>query len=170
MMAHTLSAVLNRKHGDTLYASPDTTVSEAVRKMHNRNVGSLLIMDGNRLSGIMTERDVLLRVVDQGLDPSQTLVSQVMTGDPKTVSPSTTVEEAMRLVTDLRARHLPLTDGDQVVGLVSSGDLTRWVVDSQKGEINELRGDVRKEGHKFKATIALVVASAILIALGIATS
>lgn len=169
-MAHTLSAVLNRKHGDTLYASADTTVSEAVRKMHNRNVGSLLIMDGNRLSGIMTERDVLLRVVDQGLDPSQTPVSQVMTVDPKTVSPSTTVDEAMRLVTDLRVRHLPLTDGDQVVGLVSSGDLTRWVVDSQKGEIIELRGDVRKEGHKFKVTIVLVVAFVILIALGIATS
>lgn len=169
-MQNPLSAVLNRKHGDTLYASPDTTVADAVRKMHDKNVGSLLIMDEDRLSGIMTERDVLFRVVDQGIDPTQTPVSQVMTANPKTASPSTTVEEAMRLVTELRARHLPLTDGDQVVGLISSGDLTRWVVDSQKGEIDDLRGEVRKGGHKFKVTIALVVAFAILIAVGIATS
>lgn len=169
-MQDPLSAVLNRKHGDTLYVSPDIPVSEAVRKMHNKNVGSLLIMEGDRLSGIMTERDVLFRVVDQGLDPAQTPVSQVMTADPTTASPSTTVEEAMRLVTELRVRHLPLTDGDKVVGLISSGDLTRWVVDSQKGKIDELRGAVRKEGHKFKVTIALVVAFAILIAIGVVTS
>jgi CBS domain-containing protein len=167
---HQLSSVLNRKHGDTLYASPDISVTEAVHKMRNRNVGSLLIMEGDRLSGIITERDVLFRVVDEGVDPAQTPVSQVMTANPMTASPSTTVEEAMQLVSEKRIRHLPLMESDKVVGLVSSGDLTRWVVDAQRGEISELRGSVTKESHKFKATIALVVAFAILIVIGIATS
>lgn len=169
-MQHTLSAVLDRKGSEFFHAPPDTSVSDAVHMMHDHNVGSLLIMDEDRLSGIVTERDILLRVVDQGVDPTRTAVSQVMTGNPKTVSPSTTVEEAMRQVSEQRTRHLPLVDGGKVVGLVSSGDLTRWVVDSQKGEIKELEGAVKKEGNKFKATIALVVAFAVLIAVGIATS
>ena len=169
-MQHSLNAVLDRKGSEFFHAPPDTSVSEAVHMMRDHNVGSLLIMDQDRLSGIVTERDILFRVVDQGGDPTRTPVSQIMTGDPKTVSPSTSVEDAMQQVSDQRTRHLPLVDGDKVVGLVSSGDLTRWIVDSQKGEIEELQGTVKKEGNKFKATIALVVAFAILIAVGIATT
>jgi len=167
---HQLSAVLERKGSDVHFAAPATSVSEAVRKMHEQGVGSLLIMENDQLRGIITERDVLFRVVGDGIDPTETPVSKVMTGNLKTVSPSTTVEEAMRQVTEQRVRHLPLMDGNKVVGLVSSGDLTRWVVDSQKGEIEELHGTVKKEGNKFKATILLVAAFATLIVIGIVTS
>ena len=76
----------------------------------------------------------------------------------------------MREVSDSRIRHLPLVDGDKVVGLVSSGDLTRWVVDAQKEDITGLQQEVKKEGFKFKTTIALVVAFVILIAVGVVTS
>lgn len=169
-MQHPLSTILERKGSDVHFAAPSASVSEAVRKMHEQKVGSLLVMEDDRLRGIITERDVLFRVVNDGIDPTQTPVSQVMTDNLKTASPTTTVEEAMRQVTEQRVRHLPLVDGDKVVGMVSSGDLTRWVVDSQKGEIEELHGEVKKEGNKFKATIALVAAFAILIVVGIATS
>ena len=169
-MEASLSAVLERKGRDIHSTAPSATVAEAVRKMQEHGVGSLLVIDDNRLAGIMTERDVLLRVVDEGIDPKSTPVSKVMTVNPKTASPDTTVEQAMRQVTDERVRHLPLMQGDKVLGLVSSGDLTRWVVDLQRGEIEELQGAVKKEGKKFKATIALVVVFAILIVVGIATS
>lgn len=165
-----LSAVLERKGGGIHSAAPSATVAEAVRKMQEVGVGSLLVMDDDRLAGIMTERDVLLRVVDEGIDPKTTPVSQVMTASPKTASPETTVEEAMRQVTDERVRHLPLMEGDKVLGLVSSGDLSRWVVDLQRGEIKELQGAVKKEGNKFKATVALVVVFAVLIVVGVMTS
>lgn len=169
-MQASLSAVLERKGGGIYSTAPSANVAEAVRKMQEDGVGSLLVMDDNRLAGIITERDVLLRVVDEGIDPKTTLVSQVMTANPKTAAPETTVEDAMRQVTEDRVRHLPLMKGDEVLGLVSSGDLTRWVVDLQKGEIEELQGAVKKEGNKFKATIVLAAVFAILIAVGVVTS
>ena len=169
-MQNQLSAVLERKGNKIHFAAPNTSVSDAVRKMHEHKVGSLLVMEQDQLRGIITERDVLFRVVNDGIDATQTPVSKVMTDHPKTVSPTTTVEDAMRQVTDERVRHLPLINGDKVVGVISSGDLTRWVVDAQQGEIKELHGAVKKEGNKFKATIALVAAFAILILIGIVTS
>lgn len=169
-MEQPLSAVLDRKGSNIHFTAPTTTVSKAVQQMHEQSVGSLLVMEQDRLCGILTERDVLFRVVGEGINPADTPVSQVMTANPKTVSPATSVEAAMRQVTDERIRHLPLMDGDKVVGLVSSGDLTRWVVDAQKGEIRELHGAVEKEGNKFKATIALVAAFVVLIIIGIATT
>ena len=169
-MQNSLGSILETKGREIHSATPTTPISEAVREMHDHRVGSMLIMDGGRLAGILTERDVLFRVVDQGIDPTSTPVSRVMTENPKTVSTDMSVEEAMREVSDSRIRHLPLVDGDKVVGLVSSGDLTRWVVDAQKEDITGLQQEVKKEGFKFKTTIALVVAFVILIAVGVVTS
>jgi CBS domain-containing protein len=106
--------------------------------MNERNIGSILVMDGERMVGIFTERDVLTRVIPRHLDASKMPVSEVMTQRPVTITPTTTVEEAMMVVSDTRRRHLPVIDGGRVVGMISIGDLNRWVVRDQKRTIDDL--------------------------------
>jgi CBS domain-containing protein len=106
--------------------------------MNSENIGALLVMEGDKLTGIFTERDALNKVLAAGIDPTSTKVSEVMTKDPYCVDPSTTVEEAMSIVTDHRVRHLPILHNGSLVGLISSGDLTHWLVEDKAGEIKDL--------------------------------
>jgi CBS domain-containing protein len=101
-------------------------------------IGALIVMDGGRLIGIFTERDALNKVLAGGLDPGKTKVSEVMTKDPYCISPTTTVGDAMQLITKQRFRHLPIVDNGKVLAVVSSGDLTHWLVQDQLGEVQEL--------------------------------
>jgi CBS domain-containing protein len=117
---------------------PDTPVTECVRKMSAEKIGALLIMDGERLIGIFTERDALNKVLAAGRDPGSTKVSAVMTKDPYCISPAMTVGDAMELVTKRRFRHLPIVENGKVLAVVSSGDLTHWLVKDQIGEVKEL--------------------------------
>jgi CBS domain-containing protein len=115
-----------------------STVIDAVRKMNSERIGAVLVTDADQLVGIFTERDVLLRVVDADQDPRSTPVADVMTRQPVVVKPSTTVEEAMAVVSEKRCRHLPVVENDQLVGLVSAGDLTHWVTRNQEYHIQDL--------------------------------
>ena len=117
---------------------PDTSVTECVRLMTAGKFGALIVMDGGRLIGIFTERDALNKVLAGSLDPSNTKVSKVMTKDPYCIGPSTTVGDAMHVITERRFRHLPIVDNGKVLAVVSSGDLTRWLVQDQLGEVQEL--------------------------------
>ena len=117
---------------------PDTPVTECVRTMNSEKIGALIVMDGERLLGIFTERDALNKVLAAGLDPGTTKVSKVMTKDPYCIPPKTTVGEAMQLVTKRRFRHLPIVENGKVVAVVSSGDLTHWLVKDQMREVQEL--------------------------------
>ena len=117
---------------------PDTLVMECARTMAAEKIGALIVMDSERLIGIFTERDALNKVLAAGLDPRGTKVSEVMTKDPYCVSPTTTVGTAMQLVTKRRFRHLPIVDNGKVLAVLSSGDLTHWLVKDQMGEIREL--------------------------------
>jgi CBS domain-containing protein len=136
---------LLEQKGESLEAvSPQTTVIEAIERMNRRRIGSILVMEGDRLAGIFTERDVLTRVVPQKLDPVKTPVAEVMTRQPVVVGPSTTVQEAMMVVTDTRKRHLPVVQSGRVLGLVSIGDLTRWLVRDQQRTIDDLYDYVRR--------------------------
>jgi len=117
---------------------PDTPVTECVRLMTAGKIGALIVMDGDRLIGIFTERDALNKVLAGGLDPANTKVSEVMTKDPYSISPKTTVGDAMKLITKRRFRHLPIVDNGKVLAVVSSGDLTHWLVQDQIGEVQEL--------------------------------
>jgi CBS domain-containing protein len=117
---------------------PDTPVTECVRTMTTEKIGALIVMDGERLIGIFTERDALNKVLAAGLDPVSTKVSEVMTKDPYCIPPTTTVGEAMELVTKRRFRHLPIVENGKVLAVVSSGDLTHWLVKDQMGEVQEL--------------------------------
>ena len=117
---------------------PDALVTECVRTMSAKKIGALIVMDGGRLVGIFTERDVLNKVLAAGLEPGRTKVSEVMTKDPFTIPPTTTVGEAMELVTKRRFRHLPIVKNGKVLAVISSGDLTHWLVKDQMGEVQEL--------------------------------
>jgi CBS domain-containing protein len=117
---------------------PDASITECVRLMTAGKIGALMVMDGGRLIGIFTERDALNKVLADNRDPGNTKVSEVMTKDPHCIGPATTVGEAMQLITKRRFRHLPVVDNGKVLAVVSSGDLTRWLVQDQIGEVQEL--------------------------------
>ena len=117
------------------------TVSDAVRVMNLHKVGSVLIMQGQKLAGIFTERDVLTRVIASGRAPTTTYVGDVMTRTPVTITPRTTVSEAMSIFTEKRCRRLPVleeTTGN-VLGVISIGDVMRWLVDAHRTEAEHLR-------------------------------
>jgi len=117
---------------------PDTLVTECVRIMSAKKIGALIVMDGEKLIGIFTERDALNKVLAAGLEPGRTKVSVVMTKDPYSIPPTTTVGEAMELVTKRRFRHLPIVKNGKVLAVISSGDLTHWLVKEQVSEVQEL--------------------------------
>ena len=119
-------------------AGPDSSVADCVRTMTANRIGALIVMEGERLVGIFTERDALNRVLAAGLDPISTKISAVMTKDPYCIPPTTTVGEAMELVTKRRFRHLPVVENGKVLAVISSGDLTHWLVKDQVGEVQEL--------------------------------
>ena len=114
---------------------PDAPVAVCVRTMTAERIGALLVMDGERLLGIFTERDALNKVLAAGLDPVKTKISEVMTKDPYCIPPTTTVGAAMELVTQRRFRHLPIVEDGKVLAVISSGDLTHWLVKDQVREV-----------------------------------
>ncbi len=123
MLDSKLGTILKNKGGLVHSVEPEATVMEAVQSMNQHKIGALLVHRGKRLLGIFTERDVLVRVVDAGLDPNATTVQQVMTTNIHTVDSSTTVNEAMKIMTAERFRHLPIVDGERLMGMVSIGDI-----------------------------------------------
>lgn len=134
-----VAAILDRK-GRTVYSvAPTVSVAEAVAEMNLHRVGSVLVIEGERLVGIFTERDVLRRIVGPGLDPRQVPVDRVMTANPITISPDATIEETMAMFTEKRFRHLPVMAGGRLIGTISSGDITRWISDHHRAEAEHLK-------------------------------
>jgi CBS domain-containing protein len=126
--------------GRALHAVPVTvTVYEAVEAMNRHRIGAMLVMDGPKLAGIFTERDALTRVISASLDPKVTPVSQVMSANVLTIAPETTVQQVMDIFAERRCRHLPVIQNDKLVGLVSIGDVSRWVANSHRAEAESLR-------------------------------
>jgi len=137
-MKTTLKAILDTKGHDVFFVEPGASIKQAVEAMNEHRIGSLLVIDQGKVTGIFTERDVLTRVFGSGKDPAATPVSEVMTRNPISVEPTITVEEAMGIVTEKRCRHLPVEENGTIIGLVSIGDLTRRVAHLQKEEIEHL--------------------------------
>jgi CBS domain-containing protein len=125
----TLSSLLDEQNPVIHSVRPEVSVTECVRRMNELRIGAMLVMEDDQLLGIFTERDAITRVLGAGLDPVVTNVSAVMTKNPVCVSPSTTLEEGMSIVTNQRIRHLPVVEDDKVLGMVSSGDLTHRLVE-----------------------------------------
>lgn len=134
-----ISAILERKGSTVFSVSPTATIAEAVAEMNRHRVGSVLVLDGGRLVGIFTERDVLRRVVGAGIDPRTKLVADVMTSGVITISPAATLEDTMVLFTEKRCRHLPVIEDGKLRGAISIGDITRWVADHHRAEAEHLK-------------------------------
>jgi CBS domain-containing protein len=138
MMSDPVAKVLEEKGERVETVTAQTPIGEAIARMNARRIGSVVVMDGERLVGIFTERDVLTRVVPQHIDPRHTAVAEVMSRQPTTISPTWTVQEAMVVITESRHRHLPVLQAGRLVGMVSIGDLTRWIVRDQQRTIDDL--------------------------------
>jgi CBS domain-containing protein len=136
--SESVSELLDEHHAVIHSVDPDISVTECVGQMNEQQIGAMLVMKEDRLLGIFTERDAITRVLGAGLEPSYTKVSAVMSNDPICITPSTTLDEAMAIVSNQRIRHLPVVQDGKVLGMVSSGDLTHWLVEDRGGEVREL--------------------------------
>ena len=135
----TVRQLLEGKSADVFSISPDAAVIDAIRMMAERRVGALLVMEGARLAGIISERDYARKVVLQGRSSKDTPVRDIMTAGVITVGPNHTVEHCMQLVTDHRIRHLPVLEDGEVIGVISIGDLVKAVIEDQKIQLDQLQ-------------------------------
>ena len=118
--------------------APATSVFDAVRLMAEKNIGALLVMEGQTIAGMLTERDYARKIILMGRSSKETRVRDVMTSPVMYVRPDQTNEECMALMTDNRVRHLPVVDGGRLVGLISIGDLVKDIISEQKFIIEQL--------------------------------
>ena len=134
-----ISALLAQT-GNTVYTVRESaSAQDAANDMVTHNIGCVLVVDDSRVLGVFTERDLLTRVVVPGLDARATPVTQVMSLLRYTVEPAAPLETAMALISEKRTRHLPVLDGGKLVGLISIGDINKWVVERLQYEADSLR-------------------------------
>lgn len=131
--------ILNQKGRDIFSVEPDDTVYNAIAKMAEYNIGALLVMSDNKLAGIISERDYRNKVILEGRTSKTTPVEDIMTDKVICVNPTDSVNLCMQLMTEKKIRHLPVVDGDKVVGVISIGDVVKTVIANQKVEIDSLR-------------------------------
>ncbi len=141
-----LSVLLKDKGNATHSVTPHVSGYECAMKMNQVGVGALLVMEGDKLVGIISERDIIRKLVGVNVDPASVKVEQLMTKELITVPPATTVQEAMKLITEKRIRHLPVVENGKLMGIISIGDLTRWVMLQQEYEIAALTGYIQGSG------------------------
>ncbi|GMR03085.1 MAG: CBS domain-containing protein [Acidimicrobiia bacterium] len=139
-MQKTVANIIDTKGRDVWSIEANTSVYEALEEMADKNVGALVVTSDGELAGILSERDYARKVILLSRGSKDTLVSEIMTPDPVTVSKSDTVAACMQLMTDKRIRHLPVIDDGDVIGVISIGDVVRAVIDEQKFMIDQLEG------------------------------
>ncbi len=142
----TIDAILNQKSGEVFFIPPDATVFDAIEMMDNKNVGALLVMEADRLVGMISdrlvgmisERDYTRKVMLRGKRSRETKVAEIMSTNLTVAHPHEPVEKCLRLMTEKRFRHLPVLEGDKVRGVISIGDLVKWVISCQSATIAHL--------------------------------
>src|SRR5213595_992283 len=134
----TISAILAQKGSAIFSIAPNATVAEAIEMMDARNVGALLVVTDDRLVGIISERDYTRKIFLRGKRSRETLVEEIMSTDLSLTSPTEPVENCLRMMTDKRIRHLPVVEGDTIRGVISIGDLVKWVIATQSAAIQHL--------------------------------
>lgn len=135
---NTVDDVLKMKGREVYSVRPDATVFDAIRAMADRGVGALVVLDGEHLVGIISERDYARKVILQGRSSRETPVQEIMSPRVVCASPERTIEECMALMTDHRIRHLPIHDGQSLLGVVSIGDLVKAIIAEQRFVIAQL--------------------------------
>ena len=136
--ADSIRFILEHKGRAVWSLPPEASVYEAIQMMSEKQVGALLVMTNHHLVGFISERDYARKVILQGRSSRDTLVSEIMSSPVTTVSPAQTIDECMRLMTANRIRHLPVVEHSRVTGIVSIGDLVRWIISSQEETIHQL--------------------------------
>jgi len=134
-----VSDILDSKGHEVWAVKPDDTVFDSLQLMAEKGIGALLVMDGDRLVGIVTERDYARKVILEGKSSKTSSVAEVMTKRVLCVTPERTIDECMALMTDKRARHLPVLDHKRVIGIISIGDLVKTMISEQQVLIDQLQ-------------------------------
>lgn len=134
-----VSKILSAKKGSYVFAvASNATVYEAIEFMSEKNIGAILVIDNEKLVGILSEKDYARKIILKGKTSHDTLVSEIMTADPITVGPDDNIDRCMELMSAKRIRHLPVVKGDTVVGMISIGDVVTSIINTQKETIEHL--------------------------------
>lgn len=136
---HTVRQLLEAKAPDIHAVSPEVAVIDAIRLMADKRIGAVLVIEGPRLAGILSERDYARKVVLEGRSSKDTPVREIMTADVVSVGPDDSAAHCMALVTERRIRHLPVVENGAVIGVVSIGDLVKAVIDDQQHQLEQLQ-------------------------------
>lgn len=137
-----ISTLLAQKDPVVRSVPPTATVQDAVAMMATYRIGCVVVMEADHLAGIFTEHDAITRVIIPGIDPRTTPIAQVMTARPLTVESTLTLGKAMAIISEKRVRHLPIVEDGRLIGLVSIGDLNKWMVEHLQFEAATLRSYV----------------------------
>lgn len=140
----TVKRVLDAKGHDIYSTTPDTTVFDALREMADRNVGALIVLDDGEVVGIFSERDYARKIILLGRSSHETPVRDIMTARVVYARPDLSLEECLALMTDKRIRHLPVMEDDELVGVVSIGDLVKGIIQEQRFIIEQLESYVSR--------------------------
>lgn len=138
--------ILKSKGTKVYSVAPDQTVYQAIAKMDELDIGALVVLNNQQLEGIISERDYRSKVILKGRSSKSTNVSEIMTGDVYCVSPTDSVETCMSIMTEKKIRHLPVMKNDDIVGVISIGDLVKNIISQQKFEIENLRHYIQGQG------------------------
>ena len=137
-LVDTVRLVLKQKGQNVWHVSPDACVYDAIEIMADKYVGALLVVSEGNLVGVVSERDYARKVILQGKSSKQTQVKEIMTSPAIFVTPEQTVEDSMRIMTDKHIRHLPVVENGKILGVVSIGDLVKWMISAQQQTISQL--------------------------------
>lgn len=138
-ITNTIRDILKYKGNDVWSIGPDSSVYKAMEIMADRHVGALLVLSGETLTGIISERDYARKVILKGKSSKSTRVGEIMSSPVIFAEPSHVIDECMKTMTEKRIRHLPVVDNGKVIGVVSIGDLVRWIISAQDHTIQQLQ-------------------------------